>query len=217
MTTMGLAVKICGITTPEALQAAVIGGARFVGMVFYPRSPRAVTPAVAAELARHVPTCTHVVGLFVNPSDDDLDHTLAQVPLDVMQLHGDETPARVGAIRDRHRIPIMKAFRVGSAADLDAVPSFNDVCDRFLFDARPPKNIATLPGGTGFSFDWSLLQDRRWHRPWMLAGGLTADNLETAVAATGARAVDVSSGVEDRPGHKPPALIRHFLARAAQI
>lgn len=214
---MAVEVKICGINRPEAVEAAVTGGARYIGLVFYPPSPRSVAPMVGTELARQVPTWTHVVGLFVDPSDDDLEHVIAQVPLDFLQLHGHEDAARVAAIQERFRIPVIKAFRVATAADLDAVGPLQTVADQLLFDAKPPPNVTSLPGGNGIPFDWTILAGRRWDRPWMLSGGLNADNLAEAVARTKARIVDVSSGVEDRPGHKPPALIARFLSIAGHL
>lgn len=213
---MSIAVKICGINHADALAAAVDGGARYVGFVFYPRSPRAVAPALAAELARRVPTGVRAVGLFVDADDAFLDHVLSQVPLDLLQLHGNESPARLTAIRNRFRLPLMKAIKIATAADLpDAVP-YLAVADQLLFDAKAPAGVTALPGGNGIAFDWSILAGRTWSRPWMLSGGLTSDNLATAVATSGAPAVDVSSGVEDRPGHKVPERIRRFLAAAAQ-
>ncbi|MEQ8964586.1 MAG: phosphoribosylanthranilate isomerase [Azospirillaceae bacterium] len=214
---MSVAVKICGLTTPEGVDAATAGGARYLGLVFYPPSPRAVGPELAKQLARRAPTGVRVVGLFVEPDDQFLDDVVSQVPLDVIQLHGDEMPGRVAEVRAAFAIPVMKAIRVAEAADLDGVDAYQDVADRLLFDAKPPKNVASLPGGNGIPFDWTLLAGRHWRRPWMLSGGLTLDNLAEAVDATGAEAVDVSSGVEDRPGHKDPALIQAFLARAAEV
>jgi phosphoribosylanthranilate isomerase len=155
------------------------------------------------------------VGLFVEPDDAWLARVVAMVPLDLIQLHGEETPGRVREIRAAWSIPVMTAIRVGEAADLDAVPAQAAVADRLLFDARPPKRVTALPGGNGLPFDWTLLAGRSWPKPWMLSGGLTADNLAEAVSVTGATAVDVSSGVEDRPGHKDVARIRAFMAAAA--
>lgn len=214
---MKLQVKICGISTPEAMDAAVAGGARYVGLVFYPRSPRAVDPPLAAELARRVPTGVRTVGLFVDPEDMLLDTVVAQVPLDYVQLHGDETPGRVAEIRTALSLPVMKAVRIADRSDLARVPAYAAVADRLLFDAKPPANVAALPGGNGIPFDWSVLAGREWPVPWMLSGGLNAGNLAEAVAATGAASVDVSSGVEDRPGHKTPDLIRRFLDAAAAV
>jgi phosphoribosylanthranilate isomerase len=214
---MAVRVKICGIREPEALNAALAGGVRFVGFVFYPRSPRYVVPPLAAELARMVPTGVRTVGLFVSPTDAQLDDVIGQVPLDYLQLHDDEPPERVGQIRRRFALPVIKAFRISSAADLEPVSSYLAESDLLLFDARPPADAAALPGGNGLAFDWSLLAGRQWSKPWMLSGGLTAETLPEAIAVTGARLVDVSSGVEDRPGHKDPARIRAFLAAASRL
>jgi len=214
---MSLDVKICGIRSPEALEASVAGGARYVGLVFYPPSPRAVGPTEAAALARLAPTGVRTVGLFVEPDDELLDRILSQVPLDMIQLHGAETPGRVAEIKAAISMPVMKAIRVAEARDLDIVPDYEAVADNLLFDAKPPANVTALPGGNGIPFDWTILAGRQWNRPWMLSGGLTADNLSESVRATGASVVDVSSGVEDRPGHKDPALIRAFLERAASL
>ncbi|MDE1148923.1 MAG: phosphoribosylanthranilate isomerase [Azospirillaceae bacterium] len=207
---MPVKAKICGITHPEALDAAVTGGARYIGLVFFAKSPRNISPPMAAELARMVPTGVRTVGLFVDPDDAFLDHVLGQVPLDMVQLHGNETPERVAAIRARHGLPVIKALKVETATDLDAAAAYEPVVDMLLFDAKPPRD-SVLPGGNGVAFDWTLLTGRSWAKPWMLSGGLTPDTVAEAVRISGATAVDVSSGVEDRPGHKDPALIRAFL------
>ena len=201
---MRLQVKICGVRTPEAIQAAADGGASYVGFVFYPKSPRALSPSLAAELSRMVPTGVRVVGLFVDPDDEEIDRIVSQVPLDMLQLHGEESPARVTAVRRTFAMPVMKAVRIASRQDVDAAADYEEAADRLLFDTKPPPGVASLPGGTGLSFDWGLLAGRTWRMPWMLAGGLTAANLAEAVSATGAGAVDVSSGVENRPGQKEP-------------
>lgn len=214
---MGVQVKICGINHPDAMTAAVEGGARYVGLVFYERSPRYVPPETAAQLSRLAPTGVRVVGLFVEPDDLFLERIVTAVPLDMIQLHGEEEPGRVAEIRAAYNIEVMKAVKVADAADLDRAAAYQGVADRLLFDAKPPKGVAALPGGNGLSFDWSLLRGRSWTRPWMLSGGLTADNLAEAVRETGATAVDVSSGVEDRPGHKNPDLIRSFLGLAQSL
>jgi len=214
---MSVDVKICGINRPEAMTAAVEGGARFVGLVFYPPSPRSVVPELAAELARMVPTGVRVVGLFVDPSDEELERVVTKVPLDMIQLHGSESPARVAEIRDRFSMPILKAVRIGEAAALKAATAYEPVADWLLFDAKPPARVASLPGGNGLAFDWTILAGRSWNKPWLLSGGLNAGNIAEAIATTGARAADISSGVEDRPGHKLPALIRDFLNEAKQL
>ncbi|MEM6902577.1 MAG: phosphoribosylanthranilate isomerase [Pseudomonadota bacterium] len=213
---MSVDAKICGINEPRSLRAAVDGGARYIGFVFYEPSPRFVPPQQAGQLAWQVGTTSRVVGLFVEPSDDFLDEVVTQMPLNMIQLHGDEQPGRVREIREKYSIPVMKAFRIGSAEDLDVVPNYEPVADWLLFDARAPKNVAALPGGNGLSFDWQLLAGRSFGRPWMLSGGLNADNLAEAVAATGATTIDVSSGVEDHPGRKSPDKIEALLAAARQ-
>lgn len=214
---MAVQVKICGLNEPEGLRAAVTGGARYVGFVFYPASPRSVAPLLAAELARMVPTGVRTVALFVDPDDEFLEAVLGSVPIDTVQLHGRETPRRVAEVKQRYGLPVMKAIKVGGPEDLELALEHAQVADRLLFDAKPPPKVAALPGGNGIAFDWTLLAGRSWPRPWMLSGGLNADNLAEAVRVTGATALDVSSGVEDRPGHKDPVLIREFLARAAAL
>ena len=214
---MTVSVKICGLSEPESLRAAVTGGARYVGFVFYPASPRYVAPAMAAELARLVPTGVRTVGLFVDPDDDFLEHVVSQVPFDLIQLHGKETPRRIAEVKAAFSIPVMKAIKVGGPEDLAQALEAAEVADRLLFDAKPPAKVTALPGGNGIAFDWTLLAGRRWPRPWMLSGGLKADNVAEAVRVTGAEALDVSSGVEDRPGHKDPALVRAFLDTVSSL
>lgn len=209
---MTIEAKICGLSTAETLAAAVAGGAALVGFNFYPPSPRAVTPGEATALAGAVPEGVKRVGLLVDPEDAVLESILAAVPLDLLQLHGEESPARVAQIRARFGLPVMKTLKVSEKADLRAVAPYLEVADRLLFDARAPKDLAgALPGGNAVAFDWSLLSGRRWALPWMLAGGLNAANLAEAVRTSGAAAVDVSSGVEDAPGVKSVQKIRDFL------
>lgn len=214
---MTVAAKICGLSEPESLRAAVAGGARYVGFVFYPRSPRAIAPPMAAEMARLLPTGVRSVGLFVDPDDEFLEHVTGQVPLDLIQLHGAETPRRIAEIKARYALPVMKAVKIGGPEDLTAALEAAEVADRLLFDAKPPAKVSALPGGNGIAFDWTILAGRSWPRPWMLSGGLTVDNVAEAVRVTGATEVDVSSGVEDRPGHKDPALVRAFLSAVAAL
>ncbi|WBU58159.1 phosphoribosylanthranilate isomerase [Paracoccus sediminicola] len=206
-------VKICGLRRPADLSAAIKAGAAFVGFVFFPKSPRHVSVATAAGLAREVPAGVARVGLFVNPDDALLDEVLATVPLDILQLHGQETPVRVTEIRQRYGLPVMKAVGVAGPGDLDQLWDYGLVADLLLVDAKPPKDAA-LPGGNGLAFDWQLLVGRKWLTPWMLAGGLTPENVAEAVRLTGARIVDVSSGVEAAPGEKDPDRIRAFMAAA---
>ena len=215
---MSVKVKICGVNSPAAVEAAVGGGAAFVGFVFYPPSPRYLTRAEAAALARAVPSSVTRVGLFVEADDATLGQAIADVGLELLQLHGGETPARVAAIKERFAIPVMKAIRIATAADVDAAKRFESTADWLLFDALPPESMTTaLPGGNALSFDWRLIAGQHWEKPWMLSGGLTAETLAEAVRTSGAAVVNVSSGVEDRPGHKDPARIAAFLAAAKRL
>lgn len=215
---MSLRAKICGVNSPAAVDAAVSGGASFVGFVFYAPSPRAVTPETAAVLAAAVPTGVTKVGLLVDDSDERIAEILAHAPLDLLQLHGKETPDRVAAIKRRFGVPVMKAVKIAAAADLAVADRYADHADWLLFDAKtPPQMTGALPGGNALAFDWQLLAGRSWPLPWMLSGGLTAENLAEAVRISGAQAVDVSSGVESRPGQKDPARIASFLATAARF
>ena len=205
-------VKICGLRTPETIAAAVDAGAEFLGFVFYPPSSRHLDVDLAVSLAKLIPSGVRTVGLFVNPAPDELEQILTQVPLDMIQLHGNETPEDVLRIRKIYGIEIIKAIPVGDADDLQKALEYKDVAEWMLFDAKPPKGVRALPGGTGFTFDWTILQQvAEWPTPWMLAGGLNATNVIEAIRISGAEAVDVSSGVEDRPGHKDPAKIKAFM------
>lgn len=206
-------VKICGLTEQVGLAAAVDSGARYVGFVFFPKSPRHVSIAQATGLARQVPVGIARTGLFVNPDDALLDQVLTSTPLDLIQLHGDESPARVASVRQRTGLPVMKAVGVAEPRDLDALWDYGLVADMLLVDARPPAN-ATLPGGNGLAFDWRLLVGRQLLKPWLLAGGLTPDNVAEAIRLTRAPGVDVSSGVESAPGVKDPERIRKFITKA---
>jgi phosphoribosylanthranilate isomerase len=215
---MAIEVKICGINTVEAMAAATGGGAGLVGLVFYPPSPRCLRAAEAAALTARVPPAVVKVGVFVDPDDAFLRTVLGQVPIELVQLHGSEAPDRVAEIKRRFGRPVMKAIKVAEPADLDAADRYLQVADRLLFDAKPPKRMTdALPGGNAVSFDWRLLAGRSWRRPWMLSGGLDLENLAEAVEISGARAVDVSSGVEDRPGVKDPAKIAAFLEAARAL
>ncbi len=213
---MSIDVKICGLRTPETVRAAVEGGARAIGLNFHPPSPRFVTTDIAAALTRLLPTGLRAVGVFVDPTDDDLARMTGRVPLDIIQLHGGETPRRVAEIRGRFSIPVMKAIGVATAPDLAVLPDYEAVADWILFDAKPP-HAAPVPGGQGIAFDWDLLKNVKPARPWILSGGLTAENLPEAVAATGATVVDVSSGVEESRGVKSVEKIAAFLAAAKRI
>ena len=215
---MTVAAKICGIGSEAAMAAAVDGGARYVGLVFYPPSPRYVAPDAAAALAAPVPAGVEKVGLLVDADDATIAAILDRVALDRLQLHGGESPDRVAAIKARFGMPVMKAVKVAGADDLDAVDLYAGVADMILFDAKPPKDMkGALPGGNALAFDWQLLAGRTWPLPWMLSGGLDAGNVAEAVAISGAPAVDVSSGVEERPGQKDPAKIKAFLTTVASL
>ena len=210
-------VKICGLTQPEDVVAVAKGGARYAGLVFFGKSPRNVSFETAASLAVQMPVGVAKVALTVNADDAFLDALTAAVPLDMLQLHGRETPDRVAEVKARYGLPVMKAIGVADAADLAAVDIYAQVADQILIDAKPPKG-ADLPGGNGLAFDLRLLQSRKyWQKPWMLAGGLTPENVALAVRMTGVRQVDVSTGVESAPGVKDPAQIARFLAAVAKV
>ncbi len=213
---MPVDVKICGLSTPDAVDTAVGEGAAMTGFVFFPRSPRNVSVADAAALTARVPAGIGKVALSVDADDEFLAAIVAGAGVDTLQLHGHETPERVADVRARFGLPIIKAVAVSSIADVAAARALEDVADMLLFDARPPKD-ATRPGGNAAAFDWTLLAGQTWKRPWLLAGGITADNLAEAVSVTGARLVDVSSGVEDAPGRKNTDLIAAFIRRAKAL
>ena len=203
-------VKICGLSTPETVAAAAEAGAAYVGFVFFQKSPRNVSFELARDLAIDVPLGVAKVALTVNADDAILTALLDTVPLDMLQLHGSETPERVSEVRRKFGLPVMKAIGVRTVDDLADIPRFSNVADQILVDAKPPKGAA-LPGGNGDAFDWTLLQDQRWAVPWMLAGGLTAETAADAVRVSGARQLDLSSSVESAPGVKDPELIRGFM------
>jgi len=207
-------VKICGLSRAEDVSVAADAGVAYVGFVFFQKSPRHVTLDRARALALQVPAGLAKVALVVNAEDAALDALTGAVPLDFLQLHGTETPERVAEIKSRFGLPVMKAVGVADESDLAAIDTYAGVADQLLVDAKPPKEAA-LPGGNGLSFDWRLIAGRRWPVPWMLAGGLTSDNVADAVRLTGARQVDVSSGVESAPGVKDAARISAFVAAAS--
>jgi phosphoribosylanthranilate isomerase len=209
---MTVEAKICGVKTPEAAEAALAGGARLIGFIFYPPSPRALDPEQAGVLARQIGARALRTGVFVDPSDELLARYLAAVPLDLLQLHGKETPRRVAEIRARWGLPVMKSISVARPEDLAPVEAYAGVADRLLFDAKPPKDMKNaLPGGNAVAFDWRILAGRRFARPWLLSGGLGLDNVKQAVEISGAPGVDVSSGVESAPGEKDLRKIGAFL------
>jgi len=208
---MSIAVKICGLKTPEDAHSAIQAGADLLGCVFFPPSPRNVSPEQAAEVFDMVGDADVLkVGLFVNPTDDELMNVLNHVRLDLIQLHGHESPERVEEVRQTFALPVMKALPIETTEDVEKAQAYDGVADRLLFDAKPPEG-ATRPGGNAIAFDWSLLRDTQWTVPWMLAGGLTVDNVKDAVKQSGCKAVDVSSGVEAEKGVKSPELIEAFL------
>ncbi|WP_282152618.1 phosphoribosylanthranilate isomerase [Ruegeria atlantica] len=209
-----VAVKICGLTAPDHVRAAADAGARYVGFVFFQKSPRHLEIDAAASLAQLVPAGVAKVALTVNATDAELDRVVASVPLDMLQLHGKETPQRVSEVRDRFGLPVMKAIGIAEAEDLSAIDLYSEVADQLLIDAKPPRT-SELPGGNGLAFDWRLLAGRKyWQKPWMLAGGLTPDNVAEAIRMTGAKQVDVSSGVESAPGLKDTIKISEFVSAA---
>ena len=205
--------KICGLRTPADVTAVARAGAAYAGFVFFAKSPRNVTLPEARLAALAAPPGLARVALTVDADDATLDAIVEAVPLDLLQLHGHESPDRVAQVRARYRLPVMKAIGLADESDLPAIFAFSTVADQILIDAKPPRG-ADLPGGNGLAFDWRLLAGRRWLRPWMLAGGLTAKNVAEAVRLTGARQVDVSSGVESAPGVKDAARIAAFVAAA---
>jgi phosphoribosylanthranilate isomerase len=214
---MSVAAKICGISSEEAVAAAIKGGAAYLGLNFYPPSPRAVDADRAAQLCVSVPAGVRRVGLFVDADAAAIAAVLDRVPLDLLQFHGDETPERVAGAKARFRLPVIKSVAIAGPEDVAAASRYEEVADMLLFDAKPPRRADALPGGNGLAFDWQLIAGREWKLPWMLSGGLTAALLPDAVRISGARAVDVSSGVERRPGDKDPAKIREFLAVARSL
>lgn len=202
--------KICGVSTPEAVRAALDGGAQFLGFVFFPKSPRNLSPEAAARLAEPVRGRASIVALAVDPSDAEADAIARSLRPDLIQLHGKEGPARVREVAARMGAGAVKALAVSEVSDLAAAASYESVVEHLMFDAKPPAN-ADRPGGLGAAFDWSLLSGRRFARPWFLAGGLDPWNVAEAIRLSGAPLVDVSSGVERGPGLKDPALIQAFL------
>lgn len=211
---MPLLVKICGITTMTAMDTALDAGADMVGVVFFARSPRNVSLATACTLAGRTCGRAGVVALTVDPGDDFLREVMANLKPDMLQLHGHETPERVADIRKRFKVRVMKAIGVAEAADLDAVPAYASVSDMLLVDAKPPRTADALPGGNGLPFDWRLVAGLDPGRPVMLSGGLDPGNVADAIRLTRLSGVDVSSGVESRPGVKDPDKIRAFVAAA---
>ena len=206
-------IKICGMKKDQDVAAAVGAGAGYVGFVFFPKSPRHLEVKDAAILAGKVPPGICKVALTVNGDDALLDQLIETVPLDMLQLHGSESPDRVAEVQARYRLPVMKVVGVEDEGDLTTLEEHARVADQILVETKPPAG-ASRPGGNGLTFDWRLIAGRRWAVPWMLAGGLNADNIREAIRLTGADQVDVSSGVESAPGVKDPARIQAFCDAA---
>ncbi|MCZ4353212.1 phosphoribosylanthranilate isomerase [Roseovarius aestuarii] len=206
-------IKMCGLTRTCDVSAAVDAGAAYIGLNFFARSPRYVSIDAMRAIAQAIPVGVAKVALVVDADNAALDALTAQVPLDMLQLHGHETPARVSEVKQRYGLPVMKVLGISDADDLSQIDVYSAVADQMLVDAKPPKG-ADRPGGNAVSFDWSLIAGRRWAVPWMLAGGLTPENVAEAVQATGARQVDVASGIESAPGIKDAGLMRAFVSAA---
>lgn len=213
---MALDIKICGLKTPEAVTAALDGGATHIGFIFFPKSPRNVTPEQAAALRAAAAGRAKVVAVTVDADDAMLDEIVATVKPDMLQLHGTETPERVSAVKTRYDLPVMKAFAIREASDLNAIAPYKGIADRFLFDAKPPKG-AELPGGNGVSFDWDLLAALDGDVDYMLSGGLNAGNIAEALLKTKAPGIDISSGVESAPGEKDVHLIEEFFKAVTKV
>lgn len=212
---MSIAVKICGIKDSASLQAAIDGGASYIGFVFVPSSRRYISVEQAEILSCQIPATVKSVGLFIDPSDKELQMALNKVTLNILQLHGNETPERIAEIRYKTKLPVIKAMRISTDDDFVNAQKYEAVCDMLLFDTKL-SNDATK-GGTGISFDWNLMKSRNFSKPWMLAGGLNIDNLAEAIAKTNAKIIDLSSGAEDAEGNKSPEKIRQILELAANI
>ncbi|PVA10922.1 phosphoribosylanthranilate isomerase [Pelagivirga sediminicola] len=211
--TQDIRIKMCGLTQPADVAAAAAAGADYVGFVFFGRSPRNISLRDAAMLSQTTPAAITRVALVVDATDAELDALVQAVPLDMLQLHGTEAPARAAQIRARCGLPVMKAVGIAEAGDLAQIDAYAGAVDQLLIDAKPPKGAAR-PGGNALAFDWSLIAGRDWALPWMLAGGLTPDNAAEAVQRTGARQLDVSSGIESAPGVKDADLMRAFVRAA---
>ena len=215
---MTVTAKICGLNESSAIDATIAGGASHIGFNFYPPSPRAVTIDEARRLVQSIPATICTVGVFVDADDALIDSAVEAAALDMLQLHGSETPDRVAALKLRTGCTVMKVISVAEAADLAEAERYFNVADWLMFDAKPPTDIENpLPGGNARSFDWQLLAGRHWPIPWMLAGGLNSADVGRAVALTGAAVVDCSSGVEDRPGSKNLDKIAEFLTVVAEL
>lgn len=210
---MAVLVKICGINSAEAADAALRAGADFVGLVFHPKSPRHVSAEQARSLAQRLRGRVRLTALLVDPRDDEISYVMTHAVPDFLQLHGNETPARVSQIRQTFGIPIIKVLSVAEPGDFANLQAQEDAADMMMFDAKPPAN-ATRAGGNGVAFDWQMIRTQKISRPWFLAGGLTPENVGRAIAASDAPGVDASSGLETAPGVKSAELIEQFVAAA---
>ena len=207
-------VKICGLKSPSDVLAAANAGANYVGFNFFPKSPRYVDFNTARDLAIETPVGVVKVALVVNADNAMLDALTETAPMDMLQLHGSESPERVAEVRSRYGLPVMKVLGISTAADLDAIDIYSPIADQLLLDAKAPKD-ALLPGGNGLTFDWTLLASRKyWTKPWMLAGGLNPSNVAEAIQRTGAQQVDAASGIETAPGVKDEGLMTAFCSAA---
>lgn len=209
-------VKVCGLRSVADVEAVAAAGAAWFGLNFFPPSPRFLSLSLARELATAAPVGLAKVALTVDADEGTLDAIIEAMPLDMLQLHGHETPERVATVRARYGLPVMKVMGVRDEGDLAELMDYSTVADMIMIDAKPPKG-AVLPGGNGVPFDWRLVAQRRWLRPWMLAGGLTADNVVEAIRLTNACAVDVASGVESAPAVKDYAKVADFIAAAGLL
>jgi len=204
-------VKICGITNTSDLDVSIKYGTHYAGLMFFEKSPRFVNINLARKLSLHAGSKIKKVAVTVNLNNQKLDEIVKKVPLDFIQLHGNETPKRVQEIKTRYKIPVIKAIGISEANDLDFISTFKDVADQLLIDAKSPSS-SVLPGGNGVNFDWKLLKDFNFQCPWLLAGGLTSENAAEAIALTGATQLDLSSGVEKAPGLKDDKKISLFMS-----
>ena len=212
---MNITIKICGLTDEQAVRSVISAHADFAGFVYFPTSPRHVTISNAIKLKSILPATILSVSVLVDPDDTLLDEVQAVLQPSYVQLHGKESPQRLSAIKQRFPgIRLIKAIKVRSADDVSSAMQFSNCADMLLFDAKPPEVSGALPGGNGLSFDWALLNNRDFPLPWMLSGGLNSDNIHSAIHATGAKMIDVSSGVESAPGVKDASLIDAFIKAA---
>lgn len=213
---MQLQVKICGIKDRSNLRAVLEGGAAFVGLNFFAKSPRVLTPEQAGDLVKFAGQNIKKVGLIVDADDNTIEEILQACPLNMLQMHGKEHPERVAQVRRRFALPVMKALPISIKEDLAAIPPYEQVADYLLFDAKPlPQD--DRPGGNARSFDWNILKGMECSLPWMLAGGLNIDNIEIAIRQSGTQIIDISSGVESSPGQKDPAKIQALLKKAESL